>query len=453
MRHRLRAIACAVLALAWALPAQAETPPRPHIVFVLADDLGWKDLGYQGSEIRTPTLDRLAAEGTRFDRHYVMPVCTPTRAALLTGRHPVRYGLQDGVFWPWTQHGLSPEERTLAEALREAGYRTALVGKWHLGAHTREVLPRAQGFEHQYGPYNGVIDYYTHRYRRGLDWRRNGEPVEEKGYATGLFANEAVRLIAAHDPATPLFLYLPVTAPHSPLQVPKRYFEMYAEIEDRNRRIYAGMVTALDDLVARVVAALDARGMLENTLIVFLSDNGGDPFLGASNEPLRGGKGGLWEGGVRVPGLAYWKGTLPPAGVVGEPVHAIDWYPTLLKLAGGSLEQERPLDGVDLWPAIARGEPLGREELLLSWSPSQSAIVVGDWKLLRASALGRLVVHLYNVRRDPGEERNLADIRRKERQDLEGRLSVWAGRAQRPLGPFGRNPPLGQPMPEVWGPD
>jgi len=217
----------------WSLTFAAE--PRPNIVFLLADDLGWADVGFNGGEIRTPNLDALAARGTLLRQFYVQPLCTPTRASLMTGRYPMRHGLQSGVIKPGAEFGLPLAERTLASALREAGYTTALCGKWHLGHHDRAYLPTARGFDHQYGLYNGSHDYFTHERDGGLDWHRDDRPLREEGYATHLIAREAARLIAEHDPAGPFFLLVAFNAPHTPLQVPENYTAPYRHLKEEPR--------------------------------------------------------------------------------------------------------------------------------------------------------------------------------------------------------------------------
>ncbi|MFQ5473208.1 MAG: sulfatase-like hydrolase/transferase, partial [Dehalococcoidia bacterium] len=242
-------------------PAEPRTPAkppaaRPNIVILLADDLGIGDVGYNGSKIRTPHIDKLAATGVRLNQFYAAPICSPARAALLTGRYPIRYGFQSALIWPWVEWGLGAEERTLAEALKQAGYRTALLGKWHLG-HAREAyLPRRRGFDHHYGCYTGSVDYFEHTTNAALDWHRDGVPVEEEGYTTTLLAEEAVRLIRDSDHKRPLFLLVSFNAPHLPLQAPPGYRERYEHLKHPGRRIYAGMVTCMDEAIGQVVAAL-----------------------------------------------------------------------------------------------------------------------------------------------------------------------------------------------------
>src|SRR5262245_42057809 len=355
---------------------------RPNIIYLLIDDLGFTDVGFHGSEIKTPHIDKLAAGGARLEAFYVQPVCSPTRAALMTGRYPMRHGLQVGVVRPWAQYGLPLEERTLPQALQEAGYFTAICGKWHLGHFQREYLPTKRGFSHQYGHYNGALDYFTHERDGGFDWHRNDQVCRDEGYTTKLLGDEAVSLIEHHDAARPLFLYVPFNAPHSPLQAPQEYLDRYQSIQNQQRRTYAAMVNCVDDQIGRIVEALENRGLRENTLIAFSSDNGGPINLGATNGPLRAGKATLYEGGVRVSAFANWPGKISAGSVVTEPLHMVDWYPTLLNLAGASLQQKLPLDGLDAWPTITAGKPTPHKEILHNTTPGNGAIRVGDWKLV-----------------------------------------------------------------------
>lgn len=376
--------ACCVLFALFSVArvAAAASAPRPNILFILSDDQGWADVGFHGGELKTPNLDRLAAAGARLEQFYVQPVCSPTRAALMTGRYPIRYGLHVGVVRPWANYGLPLDERTLAQALQESGYVTAITGKWHLGHHGPAYLPTRRGFTHQYGHYNGALDYNTHQRDGGHDWHRDDKENRDEGYATHLLAREASRLIATHDTSKPLFLYVPFNAVHSPHQVPERYLAPYGHLKG-NRRLYAGMLAAMDEGIGEILAALDKKGLRQNTLIIFSSDNGGPaPGVTTSNGPLRAGKGTLYEGGVRVPALAVWDGKIKPGSIVDAPLHIVDWYPTLLKLAGVSLHQKHPLDGRDAWPAITQGAPTPHEDILHNVTATGGAVRVGDWKLI-----------------------------------------------------------------------
>ncbi|HLF94475.1 MAG TPA: arylsulfatase [Planctomycetota bacterium] len=408
-------LAIAALAVALA-PAQADPAPRPNIVFILADDMGWKDVGFHGSEIRTPHLDRLAAAGVRLEQFYVQPVCTPTRASLMTGRYPMRYGLQVGVIRPNAAYGLPLEERMLPQALREAGYATSMVGKWHLGSFDEKYWPTSRGFEHHYGHLFGMIDYNTHLRDGKLDWYRDGKPLAEKGYSTELLGKEAVRIVREHDFAKPLFLYVAFNATHSPLQAPAGYVDRYPEIADRDRRLKAAMTTCMDDQVGAIAAELEKRGVRERTLLVFASDNGGPTGKGnaADNGPLRAGKATLYEGGVRVPAFAVWPGRIKPGSAVKEMLHMVDWHPTLLRLAGAPVAQKRPLDGREAWAAIAEGGPSPRDEILHNLEPARGALRKGPWKIV---VVGKLPagdadaprkVELFNIAEDPGEKIDLS---------------------------------------------
>ncbi|UCC98495.1 MAG: arylsulfatase [Phycisphaerales bacterium] len=450
----------AVSMIAWQTTGLARRSPalRPNIVFVLADDLGWKDVGYHGGSIRTPNIDRLAAEGTRLEQFYVQPVCSPTRSSLMTGRYPMRYGLQVGVVRPWANYGLALEERTLAQALKEAGYTTAICGKWHLGHLSSEYLPTSRGFDHQYGHYNGALDYFTHIRDGGLDWHRNDEPVRERGYTTDLLADEAVRLIERHDVSGPLFLYVPFNAVHSPFQAPQSDIDKHKHIEQKRKRIFAAMVTSMDNAIGRIVTALDERGIRENTLIVFCSDNGGVGNV-SDNGPLRGQKAQLYEGGIRVPAIVVWPGVLKAGAVVNEPLHIVDMYPTLINLAGGTLEQSLPLDGKNAWPTIAQGKPTPHEEILLNVTPANGAIRCGDWKLVWNASIGannagqpteRNVFELFNLAEDPSEKNDLSRKRPQKLRELKRRLESYASQAVKPNVPPNKKPGDFK-VPKVWG--
>jgi len=415
-----------VLALAVLIPGGAPTTaaaaaPRPHVVYILADDLGWKDVGFHGSDIKTPNLDQLAADGARLEQFYAQPMCTPSRAALMTGRYPHRYGLQTAVILSNSKYGLATDERLLPQALQEAGYRTAIVGKWHLGHADRKYWPRQRGFDYQYGPLLGEIDYFTHSAHGTLDWFRDNKPVKEEGYVTELLGRDAVTLIDGHNPKTPLFLYLTFTAPHAPYQVPQEYLDRYKQIADPNRRAYAAMITAMDDQIGKVLGALKRRGMRDNTLVVFQSDNGGPrsaQFTGevdmskgtipADNGPYRDGKGMLYEGGTRVVALANWPGHIKPASVVDQPIHIVDMYASLVGLAGGSLSKGKPLDGMDVWAAIGEGKPSPRDEVIYDIEPFRAAVRKGDWKLVWKTVLPSRI-ELFNLAQDPGEKNDLSE--------------------------------------------
>jgi arylsulfatase A-like enzyme len=459
-----------LLSLCLALTTFAADAPRPNIVFLLADDLGRTDCGFMGGkDIQTPHLDKLAKTGAILDQFYVQPVCSPTRAALLTGRYPMRHGLQVGVVRPWAQYGLPLEERTLPQALKEVGYETAIVGKWHLGTFQPTYLPLQRGFDHQYGHYNGAIDYFTHIRDGGFDWHKDDQENHDEGYSTHLIAKESVRLIRERDVKKPLFLYVPFNAVHGPYQVPEDYLKPYAQLTG-NRQKYAGMLAAMDEAVGQIASAIDEAGMRKNTLFIFSSDNGGpNPGQITDNGPLRAGKGTLYEGGTRVVAFATWDGVIAAGSTVKAPLHIVDWYPTLLKLSGATLEQKLPLDGRDAWPAITQNAASPHEIILLNTTPSNGAIRMGDWKLVlggniadsedgggEAKKKGKKKnpaakgdnVELFNLASDPNEKTNLAASQPEKVAELRAKLAELATQAV---------PPKSVPMekefktPRVWG--
>jgi arylsulfatase A-like enzyme len=422
-------------------PAVAQT--KPNIVFILADDLGWKDVGYHGSDIKTPNIDELAQTGARFEQFYAMPMCTPTRAALMTGRYPLRYGLQMAVIPSAGRYGLATDEFLLPQALKEAGYQTAIVGKWHLGHADRKYWPSQRGFDDSYGPLIGEIDHFTHKSHGVVDWYLNNKRVNEPGYDTQLFGAEAVRLINAHDTKSPLFLYLAFTAPHTPYQAPQSYLDGYKGIADPSRRAYAAQITAMDDQIGWVMEALKKRKMLDNTLVFFVSDNGGtrsNLFAGEgavkgdlppSNGPYRDGKGSVYEGGTRVVALANWPGRIKPE-VVNGMMHIIDIYPTLAGLAGAQLGKNKPLDGVDVWPTISEGKPSPRDEIVYNVEPYRAAVREGNWKLVWTALLPPKI-ELFDLAKDPTESTNLAEQNPDKVKELQARIIELAKQAKPPL--------------------
>ena len=346
-------------------------------------------------------------------------MCTPTRAALMTGRYPFRYGLQTLVIPTPSKYGLPTDEWLLPQALRQAGYRTTMVGKWHLGHADRKFWPRQRGFDYHYGSMVGEVDYFTHSSGNIRDWYRNDKPVKEQGYVTQLSGRDAVAQIEGHDAAKPLFMYLAFTAPHAPYQAPKEYVERYKHIADPTRRTYAAMITSMDDEIGKVVAALERKKMRDNTLIVFISDNGGTRSamlsgdadvskltLPADNGPYRGGKGMLYEGGTRVAALANWPGRIK-AGINNEVMHVVDMFPTLASLAGASPSKDKPLDGLDMWPTLSDGKPSPRQEVVYNVEPFRAAVRQGDWKLIWRTPLPS-ALELYDIKQDAYEKNNVA---------------------------------------------
>jgi len=382
---------------------------RPHIVFILADDLGWDDVSFHGSsQIPTPYIDMLAYEGIILNNYYVQPICTPTRSAIMTGRHPIHTGMQHDVIIAGQPYGLGLDNKLLPQYLRESGYTTHIVGKWHLGMHTESHLPLQRGFDSHYGYLQGASDYWKHimpyTYKKvrgeGLDFYDNNNLVwnETGHYSTKLYNNRVQEIVADHDPEQPMFLYMAHQAVHSgvggaPLEAPQEYIDRFSHIQDKNRRIFAAMASALDDAVGNLTLALHMKGMLNNTVIVFSTDNGG-PAHGfnvnsACNWPLRGVKSTLWEGGTRGVGFV-WSPLLKNSGYVSEHMmHVTDWLPTLTKAAGYDMHSlPKNLDGLDMWDTLSeKREESPRTEILYNidplQSPKQQGIRVGDMKLLK----------------------------------------------------------------------
>jgi arylsulfatase A-like enzyme len=433
LRALLTGLACLCAGLISAQPTK-----QPDIVFFLIDDLGFADCGFNGGkEIKTPNIDRLAQSGAIIDSHYVQPVCSPTRSTLMTGRYPTHTGVYT-IVSPGAPWGLPLAERTLADALRSAGYRTALTGKWHLGEFEKAYQPNARGFDHQYGHFFGMLDYYSHERTNKLDWYRNGEPLKEEGYTTHLIAKEACKVITTGDSSKPLFLYVPFNGVHSPFQVPDSYLKPYAHLKG-NRQKLAGMLAAVDEAIGQIEAALKQAGRLENTLIVFSSDNGGPPP--GDNTPLRDFKGSIFEGGTRAAAFATWPGRIPAGQRIRQPMHMVDWYPTLIKQAGGSLEQKLPVDGLDIWPMLTK-QAASPHDAILSVStqgPSRAAVRMGDWKLIvdggaadvaptgkkkGKKAAGKYeAVALYDLSTDPSEAKNLAEAQPERVKAMRARLA------------------------------
>jgi len=424
----------------------ANAAGKPNIIHIVADDLGWKDVGFNGcTDIKTPNLDKLAADGVKFTQFYVQPMCTPTRAALMTGRYPFRYGLQTIVIPGPAGYGLDTSEFLMPQCLKDAGYSTAIIGKWHLGHADAKYWPKQRGFDYQYGAMIGELDYYTHSDAGVLDWFRNNKPVHEKGYTTQLIGNDAVKYINERESGKPFYLYLTFNAPHTPYEAPQDYIDRYKNIADPTRRIYAGMVTCLDDEIGRVVAALDKRGLRDNTLIVFNSDNGGTRnamFAGqmadlsktklpCDNGPYRDGKGSLFEGGCRVAACANWPGRLKPQTVDGM-IHAVDIYPTFAALAGASTAKCKPLDGLNVWTTIAEGKPSPRTEVIYNVEPFRGAIRQGDWKLIWRTLIPTSV-DLYNLAEDPYEKSNVAAAHPDKVTAMQERLNALGKESAKPL--------------------
>lgn len=420
---RLSVLLLGALSLSAGGALAAEPDARPNILLIVADDLGWADVGWHGGPFKTPNLDRLVREGVELDRHYVQPVCTPTRVALLSGRWTSRWGSH--VLQPSNLRAFPPGTVTLAGALKQCGYATFLSGKWHLGSKP-EWAPNAYGFDHSYGSLAGAVDPWDHTYREGpykQSWHRDGKLIDEEGNATELVAKQACAWI--REKRAPWFVYVPFQAVHIPIDAPEEFLRLYADVDfpgdeaktDAFRR-YGAFVSQMDAKIGEFVAVLDATGQRTNTLVVFTSDNGGTKAIGngyagrtkplkvpvSSNLPLRGNKAQLYEGGVRVSAFANWPGRLKP-GRMAQPMHAADWMPTLTALAGWKPEADPKFDGRDVWPLVAGEAKYDAPRTIYIPLPNRAAVLHGDWKLI-AGKEGK--AELFNLAADPYEKRDLA---------------------------------------------
>lgn len=403
---------------------------KPNILFILADDLGWGDVGFHQGIVPTPHLDRLATESVELTQHYVNPMCSPTRAALLSGRYASRFNVttaQNTRAYRWNT-------LTLAGALKAADYETALCGKWHLGSKS-EWGPQKFGFDHSYGSLAGGAGPWNHLYKRGeytVTWHRNGELIEEKGHITDLITREAVRRLEART-AKPLFLYVPFTAVHTPMREPEEILRRVPQaITEPSRRQFAASLLHLDDSIGLILAALEKTGAAANTLVIFSSDNGATPDVenngpqyppdgydpgpaGGCNAPWRGNKGQVYEGGIRTPTLVRLPGQLQPGKFSGA-VHVSDWMPTLCALAGHTPTEDLHWDGVNLWPQLTGKQPPTPRTIYIAGPGYRSRVLRdGDWKLIvtqdpsgQNSTAGTEGIELYNLAVDPGEAKNLA---------------------------------------------
>ncbi len=441
-------------------PAAANAAEKPNIIIIMADDLGWNDVGYHGSEIKTPNLDRLAATGKRLTRFYAHPTCSPTRASLLTGQSALRLG----VTRPYSKlnpNGLPLDRKLLPEFLKQHGYQTALAGKWHLGPRKKAHLPNARGFDSFYGHVTGGVGYWDHVHGGHYDWQRDGITARDEGYTTQLLAAEAVRVVRNRNKEKPFFLYLALGAPHLPNEAPAEALAQYAHIASEKRRVHAAMVSQMDVAIGKLMDELDAQGIREDTLMFFMSDNGGltehrllpnfayrliggleslfgTPIPGrflefmrtnmfdgaADNGPLRGGKSSVLEGGIRVPAIITWPGKLTDAEYDGR-LHVTDLLPTLMEAATGSAKTGQLTDGKSMWSALTEDREIAPADFV-TMGMDGKAIFSGRWKLIERN---NGALQLYDIKQDETESRDLAS----ERSDVVEKLHALL--ASSPIGP------------------
>ncbi|MBI3911032.1 MAG: sulfatase-like hydrolase/transferase [Armatimonadetes bacterium] len=419
------AVLSAMRVIGGPVAARQRDPGQPNILLIVADDLGYGDLGCTGSPVvETPYLDRLASEGTQATQFYVnAPVCSPSRASLLTGRWPHRYGIED-VLYMHDRRGLPAEEVTLAEVLQQHGYATALIGKWHLGKHN-PFLPTRQGFQTFFGLLGGSHDYYTHWRADYYDLWRGESPVHNSLYTTEQLTAAATATIREMaDRPEPFFLYLAYNAPHEPLQAPDAYRQRYVgRIPDEKRQTYAAMITCMDESIGQVLYTVEQLGLRSSTLVLFLSDNGGQLRSGASNYPWRGDKGDLLEGGVHVPLLARWPGHIRPGTETEALGCDADLFTTILRAAHAPLPTDRIIDGENFLPALTGRTRRGREEICWRYQ-HQRAIRAGDWKLV---GIAGEPPALYDLPVDRVEGTDLSGIYPEVVRELVGKWESFYG--------------------------
>ena len=451
-----------ILGVLSSLALSAQASDRPNVVVIVADDLGWADVGFHGNQIiDTPSLDRIAAEGAQLNRFYTTPICSPTRAALMTGRDPIRLGVAYSTIMPWQNNGIHPDETFLPELFLSAGYQTAMVGKWHLGHAQQSYHPNSRGFEHFYGHLHTEVGFYPpFASLGGKDFQRNGVSIDDQGYESYLLADEVSRYIRERDTEKPFFIYMPFIAPHTPLDAPEELQAKYADMADDRgksrskmadstrfmakvtgrtsaRPMYAAVVDAMDQAIGRVLDTLDREGLADNTIVLFFSDNGGAVYAigGADNAPLRGGKGDTFEGGIRVVAAMRWPEKIPMGSRVDSIMSVMDVLPTLASAAGIDADTQFRLDGRNMLPALIDGQTMPREKLLffISETPFKNHVNVtafnDEWKLIQRIETGfssaDVTQFLFNIAEDPHEHNNLAQQHPDIVADLADEIRHW----------------------------
>jgi len=463
-----------------------ESTKKPNILVMVADDLGWADVGYHGGDIDTPSLDLLAEQGLQLNRFYTTPICSPTRAALMTGRDPIRLGVAYGVILPWDNIGVHPDEHFMPQSFQGAGYQTAMVGKWHLGHAQMTYHPNNRGFDHFYGHLHTEVGFYPpFANQGGKDFQLNGVSIDDDGYETYLLADEVSRYIRERDKNRPFFMYMPFIAPHTPLDAPQELQDKYKDIDtdlpparsrqtDDTRRIatmmlqpsarpmYAAVVDAMDQAIGQVLQTLEEEGIADNTIVLFFSDNGGAAYSygGANNAPLRGGKGETFEGGIRVVSLLRWPAMLDSGQQFDQIMSVMDVFPTLAAAAGIEAGNTFKLDGRNMWPAIVRGEtvPLEKPLMFASEIPIYGSFKFTafdeNWKLVQEVEQEQLSVtvtnYLFDISKDPNEYNNLASAYPEVVEQLSEAIHEW--RALYPINGTRSElvPPPGWRAPRDW---
>ena len=402
---------------------------KPNIIIILTDDLGWGDVSYHGGYIPTPNIDQLAEDGMEMNRFYSNPVCSPTRASMLTGLHIFNHGVVRPFMNPAAeQTGMPPELKIMPQYFKEAGYQTALSGKWHLGMAKEEFWPTNRGFETSYGHMTGGIGYFDHTAAGRLDWHRNGKSLKENGYSTELIANEAINIIQNKDKDRPLFLYVAFNAPHTPIEAPMKNIETFSYLDDKKNQVYAANVNALDFEIGKILDAIKEEGILEDTIILFFSDNGPvfdiDPIVKViapnlinakgSTAGLRGSKTSALEGGIRVPAVIWWKGVIEKSKS-NQFFFVQDILPTLLSASGIDISSSTKFDGKDKWINLKTNSTTPPKNAFIGSRviSDERALFNDEWKLY--SSKPQLIpvsasYKLFNIIKDPYEKDDLSEV-------------------------------------------
>ena len=458
---------------------------KPNVIIILVDDLGWADISLRGAPFKTPNIDSLFLEGASLNRFYTTPICSPTRAALMTGRDPLKLGVAYSVIMPWMNNGIHPDEHFMPESFKMNGYQTAMFGKWHLG-HSQEIFhPNQRGFDDFYGHLHTEVGYFPpFSNQGGIDFQKNGVTIDDQGYSTFLLAREASNWINSRDKEKPFFMYIPFLAPHTPLEAPEKLIEKYKTLEDtrkptRNltadrarersktlapsaRPLYAAVVDALDQAIGEILLSIEEAGIEEETIILFSSDNGGATYGGggADNFPLRGGKGDTFEGSIRVVAALKWKGKIQAGSSLDQIMTVMDVFPTLSSASGISMKNKKIIDGRDMWPAIVNQEniPLKKDIFFVSEIPNygqfHTTVFNDKWKLVQSISSSLLEIKienkLFNITNDPYEYQDLSSQNLSIVKEMAEKIRNW--RALHPIAGTRTLlvPPPGWRAPKDW---
>ena len=465
MKEKLHLSIFLCLLISININCQLDQLKKPNIILIVADDLGWNDVSFNGSDISTPSIDSLASQGVFLNRFYVSPVCSPTRAGILTGIYPDRFNLRGYVYSPRNKGGLPPDLTILPEMLKEAGYNElAAFGKWHLGHSNHKYHPISQGFTSFYGHYNGAIDYYSHLRDGEIDWHKDYSTSYDVGYSTDLIGSEVVKFISNLNAKKPFFAYVAFNAPHSPMQakleeLEKYNFDLNAKKEDfpvvqghngevgmdvyglkgrgnNLRQTYSAMVSSLDLWIGKILSSLKTKGIEDNTIVWFLSDNGGINKFGGNNSPLRGGKHTQWEGGVRAISIVKWPGRIKPGSQSNQLTSYIDIFPTFQNIVGITSSDE--IDGINIIDAF-HNKSLPKRHIYLG----KDAIVSKKWKMNKGE--------LFEIESDISEKNDLSSKKPeivKKLTDLINLYKKMLPGDKPPTQPVGWRPPKNWKMPK-----